>query len=115
MNIVSKSMAAAVGLAALAAFVPSPMAAAQSGPSAMQVKEGRAIADAWCMRCHVIGRENQSSALVGAPSFVALAQDGFDEGRLAYALLDPHPVMPKFELSRDDVRALAAYIGSLTD
>lgn len=107
-----KTLAAVLEASILSAIVAQPiMASAQVKP----VEDGRAIAEAWCMRCHVIGRENQSSALVGAPSFVALSQNGIDEGRLAYALLHPHPAMPKFELSRDDVRALAAYIGSLAD
>lgn len=88
------------------------------GPAVAQdnkhlVYAGRVVAEAWCMRCHVIGTENQPSALVGTPSFISLAERGISEGELSFALLNPHPVMPKFELSRDTVRALSAYINSL--
>lgn len=78
------------------------------------VARGLVLARAWCMTCHVIGEENQPSALDGAPSFPSLAQrPDFSTGMLAVALLRPHPVMPKMELSRRDVRALAAYIEQL--
>jgi hypothetical protein len=38
---------------------------------------------------------------------------GFDQNRLAYFLLDPHPKMPDMGLSRTDAADLAAYISSL--
>ena len=95
------------------ALAPTTTAFAQGG--ADRVAEGRTIAETWCMRCHVIGTGNQPEALVGAPSFEALAQRQLSEGDLALALLNPHPVMPKFELSRDAIRSLSDYIDTLDD
>lgn len=105
---------------AAAVFVALSASSALPGPAHAQdnkrlVDAGRAAAEAWCMRCHVIGTENQPSALVGTPSFISLAERGINEGELSFALLNPHPAMPKFELSRDTVRALSAYINSLGD
>jgi hypothetical protein len=37
----------------------------------------------------------------------------FDVNRLAFFLLDPHPVMPNMALTRDEAADLAAYIASL--
>lgn len=80
-----------------------------------QIETGRNIAGLWCAPCHVIGGENQASAVAGPPSFPLLANEGMNEGRLAFALLNPHPAMPKFELSRTAINALASYINSLSD
>lgn len=77
---------------------------------------GATIAQTWCARCHAIATPDQSSAISDAPSFAAIAAEpGFGEARLANALLAPHPVMPQFPLSGDDLAALEAYMSSLVD
>jgi hypothetical protein len=38
---------------------------------------------------------------------------GFDAGRVALFLLDPHPKMPDMGLSRTEAADLAAYIATL--
>lgn len=79
-----------------------------------QVERGRVIAETWCSACHVIGDDPQPQALAGAPSFPQLAQDpSIDDAALAYALLQPHPVMPSFPVTREDIAAIAAYLRSL--
>ena len=48
------------------------------------------------------------------PPFANVAQrPDFDVNRLAFFLLDPHPVMPNMGLSRSEATDLAAYIASL--
>ena len=38
---------------------------------------------------------------------------GFDGGKIALFLMDPHPKMPDMQLSRDEAKDLGAYIASL--
>ena len=90
------------------------MSAVGAAEAQDRVARGQALAEAWCVRCHAIGEETQPSALADAPSFAAIAASpGFGEARLANALLAPHPVMPQFPLSNDDIASLEAYIGSV--
>jgi hypothetical protein len=57
---------------------------------------------------------NQRQVTGEAPPFETIARrPAFDQNRLAYFLLDPHPKMPDMGLSRTDAADLAAYIGSL--
>jgi mono/diheme cytochrome c family protein len=71
---------------------------------------GGRLARRWCAACHVvIGSQRQASS--EATTFSAMArQPGFDEARLAFFLLDPHPRMPDMSLSRSEAADLAAYI-----
>jgi hypothetical protein len=57
---------------------------------------------------------NQRQVTGEAPPFATIARSpGFDEQRLAFFLLDPHPKMPDMGLSRTEATDLAAYIASL--
>jgi hypothetical protein len=57
--------------------------------------------------------KDQSKAIDGTRSFAAIAQaPDFNPERLAFFLLDPHPVMPNMTLSRNEARDLAAYIAT---
>jgi len=81
--------------------------------SPADVQHGATIARRWCSSCHVVA-SNQRQVTGEAPPFEAVARrPGFDQNRLAYFLLDPHPKMPDMGLSRTDAADLAAYIGSL--
>ena len=72
--------------------------------------KGETLAKRWCVSCHVVSEEQRKGSDM-APSFSAIAsRPGFNEDRLAYFLLDPHPKMPNLALSRDETRDLAAYI-----
>ena len=74
---------------------------------------GADLAKRWCAACHLVeGTQKQASADV--PSFAAIARrSDFTPEKIAYFLLDPHPKMPNFPLSRNEAADLAAYIGSL--
>ncbi len=57
---------------------------------------------------HLISKENGECA----PFTIARKAD-FTPEKIALFLLDPHPKMPNFPLSRSEAADIAAYIGSL--
>ncbi len=76
-------------------------------------KRGAELAQRWCANCHVVSKD-QTKASDVTRSFVAVAQSPeFNAERLAFFLLDPHPIMPNMMLSRQEARDLAAYIATL--
>ena len=92
------------GCCVLASIAPS---------AAADADHGRQIAESWCASCHLVGR-GQTSATDQAPPFTYLARTiDFDENKLAFLLLLPHPNMPKVSLNRTEVADLADYIRSL--
>ena len=74
---------------------------------------GLTLAQRWCATCHVVdGDQKQASADV--PPFAAIAQkQDFTPEKVAFFLLDPHPKMPNFPLSRSEAADIATYIGTL--
>ena len=93
-------LAAAVSLGASSAI------AADAG-------HGGDLAKRWCASCHVVA-SSQAQASADVPSFASIARrPDFSAERLAFFLLDPHPKMPNFPLSRTEATDIAAYIGSL--
>jgi mono/diheme cytochrome c family protein len=92
------------------------VAAAGFGGAAAQAADanrGADLANRWCAACHLVqGDQKQASADV--PSFATIAaKPDFTPEKIAFFLLDPHPKMPNFPLSRNEAADLAAYIGSL--
>jgi len=86
--------------------------AAKQTAAAADATNGKALAQRWCVSCHVISPD-QKSATTDAPPFSAIAaKPDFDASKLAFFLLDPHPKMPNFGLSREAAADLAAYIVS---
>ena len=81
--------------------------------AAADADHGADLARRWCAGCHLVeGGQEQASADV--PSFAAIARrSDFTPEKVAFFLLDPHPKMPSFPLSRSEAADLAAYIGSL--
>jgi mono/diheme cytochrome c family protein len=80
--------------------------------AAADVNNGKRLAERWCVSCHVIGK-GQQAATTQAPPFSEVAnRPGFDNARLAFFLLDPHPKMPDLGLSRAAAEDLAAYIAT---
>ena len=80
---------------------------------AADVAQGRQLALRWCAACHAVGPD-VSRATDTPPAFTSLAQrPDFDQNRLAFFLLNPHPVMPNMSLSRSETADLAAYVASL--
>ncbi len=80
---------------------------------AADADHGGDLAKRWCAACHLVdGAQKQASADV--PSFAMIAQKSdFTPKKVAFFLLDPHPKMPNFPLSRNEAADIAAYIGSL--
>ncbi len=80
---------------------------------AADADNGKRLAQRWCQACHVVTAGPRAST-DGAPPFATVAaQPGFDSGKIALFLLDPHPKMPNMSLTRMEAGDLAAYIGSL--
>jgi mono/diheme cytochrome c family protein len=75
---------------------------------------GEQIARRWCAACHIVAND-QTHGTDNVPTFAAIAHiPGFDAGKIASFLRDPHPVMPDMQLSTTEAADLAAYIVSLS-
>ena len=84
-----------------------------SAAIAADTDHGAELAKRWCASCHAVTPE-QKQANADVASFVAVARNpDFSAEKLAFFLLDPHPKMPNFPLSRTEATDLAAYIASL--
>ena len=84
-----------------------------SAAVAADASRGADLAKRWCASCHVVASD-QKQASADVASFEAIAREpDFTPAKLAFFLLDPHPKMPDFPLSRDEAADLAAYISSL--
>ncbi|SRR5260370_30106751 len=81
--------------------------------TAADADHGAELAKRWCATCHVVDGD-QKQASVDVPPFAAIARKSdFTPEKVAFFLLDPHPKMPNFPLSRSEAADIAAYIGSL--
>ena len=80
---------------------------------AADADQGATLAQRWCATCHVVdGDQKQASA--DLPPFAAIAQKpDFTPEKVAAFLIEPHPKMPNFPLSRSEAADIAAYIGTL--
>ena len=75
--------------------------------------KGKTLAGQWCSSCHLVSSD-QTSANADAPPFMTIARRSDEEfERLSVFLLDPHPKMPNFNLSRQAIADLLAYIRTL--
>ncbi len=84
-----------------------------SAAMAADAPHGADLAKRWCASCHLV-TSDQKQASADVPSFAAIARKpDFTPEKLAFFLLDPHPKMPNFALSRNEATDIAAYIGSL--
>ncbi|MHB0790273.1 c-type cytochrome [Bradyrhizobium sp. 5.13L] len=82
-------------------------------PFAADAVNGKDIATRWCASCHVVER-GQTSATDQAPPFAYIGKTpDFDQNKLAFLLLMPHPNMPSLSLNRAEIADLADYIRSL--
>jgi mono/diheme cytochrome c family protein len=84
-------------------------------PAAAQAPEvGGALAERWCMGCHVVERVPPTADTGGVPSFPAIAaKPGTTAESLDRYLSAAHTHMPDFSLSRYERNALVTYILSL--
>ena len=84
-----------------------------SAAIAADADHGAELAKRWCATCHVVDN-TQKQANADVLPFATIAREpNFSPEKLAFFLLDPHPKMPNFLLSRTEATDLAAYIGSL--
>jgi mono/diheme cytochrome c family protein len=80
---------------------------------AADADHGADLAKRWCATCHLVDGD-QKQASTDAPPFAAIARKSdFTPEKVAFFLLDPHPKMPSFPLSRNEAADIAAYIGAL--
>ena len=100
-------------LARMKTLITAAMTLSASQALAADADHGADIARRWCAACHLVeGTQKQATADV--PSFAMIAQKpDFTQEKVAFFLLDPHPKMPNFPLSRSEAADIAAYIGSL--
>ena len=81
---------------------------------AQDADAGKAMAQRWCTTCHMIEPQNYTRTVDGVPTFVSIANDpARTTERLRNFLIDPHPPMPNFHLSRIEMDDLIAYIQTL--
>ena len=86
------------GCCAIAIIAPS---------AAADADDGRQIAERWCASYHLV-EPRLTSTTDQAPPFTYLARTpNFDENKLAFLLLLPHPNMPSVSLNRAEVADLA--------
>lgn len=80
---------------------------------AADADQGATLAERWCATCHLVDSD-QKQASADVPPFAAIAKKpDFSSEKVAAFLLEPHPKMPNFPLSRSEAADIAAYIGSL--
>ena len=72
--------------------------------------QGKATAERWCNTCHVVAPHGRGADV--APNFAAIARSR-DDAYLRGFLTRPHPPMPRFELSRQDIDDLISYFAAL--
>lgn len=86
--------------------------AAAADPAAEDAARGERLARQWCTGCHLIGPGVAGGD--AGPPFAHVANDpGKSDVALRTWLADPHPPMPKLELTRRGIDAIAAYIKTL--
>jgi len=79
--------------------------------------EGKRLALELCAGCHVVAEDQERPAIDVVPAFAAIARrPDTTEFRIRVFLQDtPHPVMPNFVFTDNEVEDLIAYILSLRD
>jgi mono/diheme cytochrome c family protein len=82
---------------------------------AQDVAAGETVAKRWCAGCHEVGANGrQTSSDATPPSFVSVANmSSATAMSLSVFLSTPHPRMPDYSLSRNDITNVSAYILSL--
>lgn len=74
--------------------------------------KGRALARLWCSDCHLVDAD--SSGKDTAPPLAEIAQRGAPDQLEARSFIAaPHPPMPNFDLAREQIDDIVAYLNSL--
>ena len=75
---------------------------------------GRELAQRWCTSCHIVDYEGHGAD--AGPALPALLGDGRrTEDELRGWLAAPHPPMPDFALSRQEIEDIVAYLENLAE
>ncbi len=84
------------------------------GAQAQNVEHGRALAERWCSKCHVVSAAAASGQSNGLPTFPGLAaRKDMTMDKLKAAMTTQHSRMPDLQIGTRDQDDLAAYILSL--
>ncbi len=105
----------AIGICSMlsVAFIAGAVMAAGTQGLRPTSSEGRAVAERWCVECHVIDTDRRSGPDFGPP-FQAIAHDPTKtESVLRAFLAAPKHPMPPLELATRDIDALILYFQSL--
>lgn len=71
---------------------------------------GAQIAERWCTSCHAAGAAGSDAA----PPFIEIVKrPGRSDDYFYVWLTDPHPPMPRLDLSRQEIGNLIAYLRGL--
>jgi mono/diheme cytochrome c family protein len=101
-----------VHLAALAAFA---LSTATAVADEAQIKEGQALLEKSCARCHAVGRSGDSPR-PDAPAFRTLGTrypiESLEEA-LGEGIMSGHPDMPEIAFDAPQVGAIIAYLKSI--
>jgi mono/diheme cytochrome c family protein len=91
------------------------VAAVAGGPAAASDPvEGRRLAQDLCSACHLVTPQQAGPVVDGVPAFAALARDrSMTDEALRGFIVDPHPQMPRVQLTATEIDAIVAYIRSL--
>ena len=101
---------------ALAALM---LTAAMAAPAAAQtepgdVRSGQRLAATWCANCHRVAPGGPGPSTDAAPTFRSIAQMASTTSMsLRVFLQTPHPSMPDYRLTREELDDVVAYILSL--
>ena len=84
-----------------------------AGPAcADSVSNGRDLAQRWCSSCHVVGADMKGADT--APPFTVIARKNASNPQWVRSWLSTaHPKMPSFDLAREQIDDIVAYLGSL--
>ncbi len=76
---------------------------------------GQRLVRKLCTNCHIVEPGGASNEVVaGVPSFMAAAaKEGQSAEKIGAYILNPHPPMPKVQLTTAELADIAAYIMSL--
>jgi mono/diheme cytochrome c family protein len=82
---------------------------------AADVAQGKTLVKTLCSNCHIVGPgEVPGTVNADIPSFMAVAaKPGQSAEKIRGFILNPHPDMPKVQLTKSELESVSAYIMSL--
>jgi mono/diheme cytochrome c family protein len=83
--------------------------------AAGDVEEGRAVAQKWCARCHVVGTAKLFGGIDSTPTFFLMSEqlERYRPRVLTLKARRPHKSLDLDDVSNDDLENLVAYIATL--